>query len=87
MPPREPICRPLFSASAVSGLHADGQNDEIGWQPGAALRNDDQAAAIALFDPRKPVAQMELHALRGQVLHERDRHLRIQRRHDLRQFF
>ena len=62
----------------VSGRHADGQDDEIGRQARTTLRYDDQAAAVARFDARQPVAQMELYALRGKVFHERHRHLRRQ---------
>ena len=38
------------------GPHSDGQDDEIGGQARAALRDDDQAAAALLFNGRKPVA-------------------------------
>ena len=69
------------------GSHADGEDDEIGWKTGAALRDHDQAAVSPLVDAGQPVAEMELHALRDQVLHEWDRDLRIERGHDLRQLF
>ena len=53
----------------------------------AALRNHDQTAVGLLVDAGQTVTEMEVHTLRDQVLHERDGHLGIEGRHDLRQLF
>jgi hypothetical protein len=69
------------------GSHADGEDDEIGWQAGAALRDHDQSSVGPLVDAGQPITEWELHALRDQVFREWDHDLRIERGHDLRQLF
>ncbi len=82
--------RPDFQAGDFSehgfGPNAYRQDDEIGKQARSTLRNDNQAAAVALLDARQTVAQVELYALRSEMFRQRYRHLRIERRHQLGQF-
>ena len=66
-------------------FHSDRQDDEISRQARTALCDDDQTTAAARFDACQPVAQMELYTFRGEVVHQRHRHLRVERRHDLGQ--
>src|ERR1700758_3586988 len=69
------------------GSHAYGEDDEIRWEAGTALRNHDQTAVRPLVDVGQPVTQMEVHPLCDEVLHEWDRYFRIEWWHDLRQLF
>ena len=87
MPPRDPISRPAALARLGLGSHADRENDEIGWKPLAAFRDDNQGSLSILVDAGEPVAEMKPHGPLDQVLHEWNRHLRIERGHHLRHLF
>ena len=63
------------------------EDHEIGRQACAALRHDDETPVGIRLESQQAVAQVQLDALIGQVLRHRRRHLRIERRHNLRQLF
>jgi hypothetical protein len=71
-----------------SGLrpHAEREDHEVCWQSGSTFRDHDQPSVGRPIDPRQAIAQLEPHALRKQVIHERGRDFRVEGRHDLWQF-